>query len=360
MLRPAVAVADVVLHQPLAQRRVGGVLEPAVDGRVDLVSRGVGIVTVCLFHVRPRHLRNVGRLHLDGEPVQRRAHRRVVGFVVLGLPDVAELEHAPEHVVAAHHRAFRIGDGVELGRRLRQTRDHRELGERELGDGTSVVHLRRGADPVGAMAEEDLVDVELQDFVLGEPALDLQREQDLLELAGVGLLPAEEEVPGHLHGDGAAPRPLLPGEDQVQRRAEEALPVDSGMLVEAVVLTRDERLDHPLGDLIELQRRAELLAELGDDPAVAGQDPQRHLQPHLAKGLGGRKRRGQVQVGASGAEHGGERPDQHEDDECLDCAGESNHGLCSTHLRSRPAADAHYSGFRPSAAGLYAPDPRIR
>ena len=91
-----------------------------------------------------------------------------------------------------------FGDRVEPGRRLRQPRDHRELGEPEVRDGVPVVDLRRGADTVGALAEEEFVDVELEDFVLGELPLDLQREQDLVELADAGLLPAEEEVPGHL------------------------------------------------------------------------------------------------------------------------------------------------------------------
>ena len=251
LLGPPVAVAGVVLRQGPPQRRVGGALEPAVERRVDLVPLGVGIATVRLLHMRPHHLRDVGRLGLDRQPVELRGHRRIARLVVFGFPDVAELEHAPEHVVAAHHPAFRIGDGVEPGRRLRQARDHRELGERELRDRASVVDLRRGADTVGTLTEEDLVDVEFQDLVLGELALDLQCKQDLVELAEVRLLPAEEEVPGHLHGDGAASRPLLPGAQQVPYGAGEALPVDPGMLVEAVVLARDERLDHPFGDLVE-------------------------------------------------------------------------------------------------------------
>ena len=70
-----------------------------------------------------------------------------------------------------------FGDGVEPGGRLRQPRNHRELGEPELrGDGAPVVDLRRGADTVGALAEKDVVDVELEDLVLGEFPFDLQRE----------------------------------------------------------------------------------------------------------------------------------------------------------------------------------------
>ena len=244
-------MSGVIVQQPLAQRRVGGALEPAVEGRPDLVPGGVGVFPVRLLHVRAHHLRDVGRFDLDGESVHLRGHRRVAGGVVLGLVDVAELQHAPQHVVAAHHRLLRVGDGVEPRRRLRQPRDHRELGEVELRDREPVVDLRRRPNPVGALAEEDLVDVELEDLLLGELALDLQREQDLIELANVGLLPGEEEVPRHLHGDGAAPRPLLPGADEVEHRAGQALPVHPGMLEVPVVLAREKRLDEPLRHLVE-------------------------------------------------------------------------------------------------------------
>ena len=242
----AVPVAGVVLQQRLAERRVGGVLEPTVDGRPDLVPGGVGVFPVRLLHVRAHHLRDVGRLDLDGESVHLRGHRCVARGVVLVLLDVAELQHAPQHVAPAHHRLLRVGNGVEPGRRLGQTRDHGDLGERELRDRVPVVDLRRGPDPVGALAEEDLVDVQLQDLLLAELALDLQCEEDLVELADVGLLSGEEEVPGHLHGDGAAPRPLLPGADEVEYGAGQALPVDPGVLEEPVVLAREECLDEPL------------------------------------------------------------------------------------------------------------------
>ena len=221
--------------------------------------------------------------------------------------------------------------------------DHRDLGEPELRDRAPVVDLCRGADPIGAMAEEDLVDVEFQDLVLGELALDLQREQDLVELADVGLLPGEEEVAGHLHGDGAAPGPLLPGADEVQHRTGQALPVDPGVLEVPVVLAREECLDEPLRHLVEAQRRAPLLAELGDQLALAGVDPQRDLEAYVAEDLGGGKLRRQVPVDTADSARRDEHRQQHEDAESLQCDGESNHGLS---LRG-PAADRPSTAHRP-------------
>ena len=198
----------------------------------------------------------------------------------------------------------------------------------ELGDGATVVDLRRSPDPVGALAEEDLVDVELEDLVLGEFALDLQREQDLVELADVGLLPGEEEVPGHLHGDGAAPGPLLPGADEVQHGAGQALPVDPGVLEEAVVLAGEECLDEALRHLVEAQRRAPLLAELGEQLALAGVDAQRDLEADVAEGLRGGELRCEVPVRTADSPRRDEYRQQHEDAENPECrAGESNHGL---------------------------------
>ena len=75
-------MAGVVLHQRLAQRGVGGVLEPAVDGCVDLVSGGVSVVPVRRFYVRPYDLRDVGRFDGDDRPAVPRGHRRSARLVM--------------------------------------------------------------------------------------------------------------------------------------------------------------------------------------------------------------------------------------------------------------------------------------
>ena len=205
--------------------------------------------------------------------------------------------------------------------------------------GTPVVDLRRGPDTVGALAEKNLVDVELEDLVLGEFTLDLQRKQNLVELADVGLLAAEEEIPGDLHGDGAAPRPLLPGTDEVEQGTGQTLPVDAGMLEEPVVLACEKGLDQTLGNFIEAQRLTALLAELGEELALAGIDPQRDLQPYVAEGLRRREFRRQIPVGTADAKRYGKHRQQHEDAEDPDCAGESNHGLCSARTHGRPVVN---------------------
>ena len=109
------------------------------------------------------------------------------------------------------------------GRRLGQTGEERGLGDRQLVERLVEVVERRGGDAVGADAEIDLVEIELEDLVLGEGVLDAEREQRLLDLAAQRDLAAQEEVLGDLLGDGRSPdrpaivpQPLEVGEDGAQ------------------------------------------------------------------------------------------------------------------------------------------------
>ena len=195
--------------------------------------------------------------------------------------DEPELSHASEDIVATGKRTLRVHDGVEARRRFGQSGEHCDLSEVQLVEGTAVVEQGRGAHSVGTMAEENLVEVELEDLLLAEEPLDLQGEQDLLELALVGLFPTEKEVPRHLHGHGAASRALLPGAHQVRDGADEPLPVDAGMLEKALVLCGDDRLDHCRRNLVETQRDPALLAELRHQSPIPGVDAQWRLEMNV-------------------------------------------------------------------------------
>ena len=64
------------------------------------------------------------------------------------------------------------------------------------------IDQRGGGDAVGAEAEIDLVEIELEDLLLGIGALDLEREQRFLDLALERDLVGQKEVLGDLLGDG--------------------------------------------------------------------------------------------------------------------------------------------------------------
>ncbi len=80
-------------------------------------------------------------------------------------------------------------------------------------------------------------------------------------------------------------------------RARDALPVDAGMLEEAVVLGGEHGLHHDRRDLVPGHRHAPLLAELREQLAVAAVNAQRHLQAHVAEHGDVRQRGLQVVVG---------------------------------------------------------------
>src|SRR3546814_10399537 len=91
---------------------------------------------------------------------------------------------------------------MAAGRELRERGQRSHFVQVEFVDLLAVVELRRRGDAVGAVAEERLVQVQLEDLVLAQLALHLHRQQHFGELAGVGDLGAEEELARDLLGDG--------------------------------------------------------------------------------------------------------------------------------------------------------------
>ena len=197
--------------------------------------------------------------------------------------DVVELEHAADDVIAALEGAWRICQRVEFRRGLGQTGDHRGLRQVEFGHRLAVVHARRRPDPVRAVTQVDLVEIELEDLFLGEFSFYSKGKEYLAELARVGLFAAEIEIACHLHGDGAAALLLLSGERELYAGPQQAAVVHARVLKEVCVLGRQECLDHVFRDLLVGQRIAPLFTKLRDQPAVLAEHLQRHLQPHFAE-----------------------------------------------------------------------------
>ena len=200
--------------------------------------------------------------------MQPGGHRCCHRHLVIFLADRVQLAHAPEDVVAPAPGAIGVHDRVEARRRLGKARDHGDLGDAQLIQTGTVVDERGGLDAVGPVAEKDFVEIELQNVVFCELCLNFQRQEDFVDLAHIGFLAAEKEIARHLHGDGAASGALFTGANQVHRGPGQALPVDPGVLIEALVLGRNHRFHHELGDLLEFQRCAALLTELRHQAAV--------------------------------------------------------------------------------------------
>ena len=135
-----------------------------------------------------------------------------------------------------------------------------------------VAEARRG-DAVGADAEVDLVEVQLEDLVLRVGAFDADGEDRLLQLALHRAFAAQQEVLGDLLGDGrtafgAAVAALDLRFHDLVDGARDALEVDAAVLVEALVLSRKEGGDDALGNGVDGHEDAPLARVLGDQRAV--------------------------------------------------------------------------------------------
>ena len=157
------------------------------------------------------------------------------------------------------------------GRRLREARDQRGLGERELIEILLEVALRRGRDAPRAGAEIDLVEIDREDRVLRVRRLEPAREDRFLRLARQRLLGAEELL-GDLLRDRRAALREVAGGDVRPHRAGDALEVDAAVIEVVVILDREERVDELLRDLLVRHELAPLLRELAEQRAVGGVD----------------------------------------------------------------------------------------
>lgn len=138
-----------------------------------------------------------GRLADDFRRIRRvQLHRRFVGMRVVGLglcPGVSSAALMKptscilsRTIVASYQCALRVGDRIAAGRELRDRGQHGAFGQGQLVQRLAVVELGGGGDAVAAVPEENpLVEIELEDLVLAQFALHLERQEHLGEFAGV-------------------------------------------------------------------------------------------------------------------------------------------------------------------------------
>ncbi len=234
--RAAVAVALVIIGQAIEDGLVGHFLHVTGHGGGNAEAFGVSVAAVAANHFRASHFRDVRCIHLGRRHVVAGVEWLVQGGLVAGLVNLVQLVHAAQDPVAALFGAHRVGQWVEARGRLGQAGDHRHLCQAHVTDRLAVVDLGRGVDTVGAVAEVDLVHVQLKNLVLGQLPLDLQGQQNFVGLAREAALAGQEEVLGHLHGDGAAAGLNVPGFHQLGGRAHQAAGVHAVVVEEIVVL----------------------------------------------------------------------------------------------------------------------------
>ena len=213
-----------------------------------------------------------GRPRGDGE----RVLLRLLG---VGLLDRAGDHHLVDHPVAPLDGAVLLAERIVVVRRLRQGREIGGLRDRQLVHRLVEVEQRGRGDPVGAQAQINLVQVELEDLLLGVGALDLERQQRLLDLALERDLVGQQEVLGDLLGDGggalrAAARAIALHIEQAG--ADDAAEVEAVVLVEVLVFGGEEGVDHHLRHGLDRNVEAALRRIFGDQRAVARMHARHH------------------------------------------------------------------------------------
>ncbi|CFT93929.1 Uncharacterised protein [Bordetella pertussis] len=288
-LGAGVGRAPRVFEHAVAHRAIGRFLVLRLDGGVDVDAARIQVV---LVHVVEQLARQFGDVFaMDGVAAGRRAFGRLDHdglrhrFLVFGLGQVAQRIHAAQHIALAQFGARAVGNRVEARRRLGNAGQHGGLGRRDLRQRLAEIGARGGGEAVGAMAQVDLVHVQLEDLVLGELRFDLEGEQQFVELARIGLLGRQVEVARHLHGDGARALRLRHADQVGQAGADDAHPVDPAVLVETIVLGGQHRRLHDIGDFVEAQHVAALFAEFADQHPVGRIDAQRHARPIVGHGV---------------------------------------------------------------------------
>ena len=155
--------------------------------------------------------------------------------------------------------AGRLGQGRQIGR-LRQS---------QLIHRAPVVVQRRSGDAVVAQAQIDFVEIEFEDALFRIGRLDAEAQQHLADLALEAALIGEQEVLGHLLGDGRGALHALAALHQNHKSAGDALGINAAMGVEILVFRRKEGLLHHGGNGGAGQIEAPLARIFRQDGAVA-------------------------------------------------------------------------------------------
>jgi hypothetical protein len=173
--------------------------------------------------------------------VLRQADRRAHGLFGLILGNPTQVGHPLEHHVPSPDRRLRVADRVPSRRPGDHPRERRGLLQVQGCGVLSEIELRRGLDPVHAVAEENVVQVQLQDLPLRVVPVHLDRFAGLRQLASKRVGRPSGHVLHQLLGDRRAALRELSGSDVGDCRADDRLRIDSAVVVEAVILDGEYR-----------------------------------------------------------------------------------------------------------------------
>ena len=282
--RPAPAVPPVIVLQPPHQgvtgrrlqcrvQRGSQVIAPTVD--LFLTEAGDGLTAGFLDEEVGVSILGPARRILRGQrPGQRRCQLAVI--------DEAVLVHFTQHPVATAQGGLGVAFGVIVVRPLGQCGEEGRLIRGQLAQRLAEIVIGRRCDTIGAVAEENLVEIQLHDLLFGQGRFQPVGQDGFLDLAVDAALIGQQDVLGHLLGYGRAAfkTPARGGvEDVLEHGPAQAAHVDAAVVEEVPVLSGEEGLDHRQRDLLIRHIDAPLVRKLADQGAVAGIDPRRRRRP---------------------------------------------------------------------------------
>ena len=267
-----------MLAEPLAERGDGGALQVEVERGVDAPARAKELVFAQLPVQPLAHRNDIVRSCTFGAVPLCGVDEVHLGFGGLGpllRCDEALLLHLSEHVTAAAERRIEVLEGVVAVGRLHEAGEERGLVERQRRGTVAEVEAACLLDAVGLRTEEDLVEVDGEDVVFAEVAVEFDGELRLLNLPLDGALRRQDEVLDHLLGDGAGALPHLSALEVPADSTDEAHVVHTLVLVEVGIFCGEQRLAHDHGDFVKGQDGSpdEVISDDGrDDLSICGVD----------------------------------------------------------------------------------------
>ncbi len=177
-------------------------LHLGIHGGVDFQPPLVELIlTVFFLKLDPEVFEKIGRLFIIHFFQGTDHNRGPAGMVSLGLGDVPLLDHPLKHISLAFPGFFHVLDRrIGIGC-FGEAGQHGHFGQVELLNIFAEICLGSDLNTVGATAEINLVQIEVENLVLGELLFHPLGQNGLLDLAGKFLFRGQEHRFGHLLGD---------------------------------------------------------------------------------------------------------------------------------------------------------------
>ena len=106
----------------------------------------------------------------------------------MGLRDEAVVEHALNDVELARSCALGVVDGVVGRWGFGQACEHRGFGHADGLQGFAEISFTGGGKAVSAVAQKNLIEINLKNLVFGQQVFELEGQQQLVNFAGKSFL----------------------------------------------------------------------------------------------------------------------------------------------------------------------------